>query len=215
MKRILVILLLVVIVGLIYTNIARHRRFSAPSNYDYVMADSIDVHYYDPVIVREYIANANSLGQTARFLWQEHRIDVRFTGELSPEERLLVRQYTDVRNLVVYQEMLLKQSWKLKQEGYSNYDIQRMEEQGLSPQLLELEKAYGPLASLSWELGATGDYIRMIQQYLVNQGHSIPIDGRYGDQTAQAIQQVQRDAGQVATGKPNLRTLDIILNTKP
>ena len=212
MRRIIVILLALILVGILYTNVVRYRRINAPSPYDYTITDSIDVHYHDPAVVTNYLHQAQSLGRVARSLWQEHRIDVRFTDGLTEEELAKAEVYWKTREHVQYLELLLKQAWQWKQDGFSNPEIIRLEEGLLSPEVIVFERTYGTLTELSWSLGSVGEHIRSLQVMLVDQGYQIPIDGTYGTQTYDAVMEVQRQNGLLITGFPNLKTLSQIFN---
>ncbi|HAA10728.1 MAG TPA: hypothetical protein DCE41_03145 [Cytophagales bacterium] len=210
MRRLIALLLVLVLIGIVYTNVIRSRRFTAPSAYDYPMADSLDLYYYNPEDVQIYLQSCTDLGQLARFLWTEYRVDVRFPQQATLEDQEKAKAYWALFNQAQYLEAKLKQSRVWKDQGFNNSDIRRLEEEGLSPQVIAFENAYGPLLSLSWTLGSRGDHISMIQEYLVAQGFAIPIDGSYGSQTRDAVKEIQRRNGGLMTGVPTLHTLAYI-----
>ena len=214
MKRIILLLLIAVLVGIIFTNVRRERRFSAPSTYDYQVADSIDVHYYDPQVVLTYLESANRVGQIARSLWREHRLDVRFHTDLSVEEHALIQNYWKTKALAQHTEVLLRQSWHWKQAGFNNAEIERLAKEGISPTTMRFEKVYGPIQELPWRIGSRGDHVTLLQQSLVALGYTIPIDGTYGDQTRDAVKDMQLKIGELPTGVPTQHTLQNIFEPK-
>lgn len=54
--------------------------------------------------------------------------------------------------------------------------------------------------------GASGDAVRAVQAKLVVLGHDIEVDGRFGNQTRQALIAMQRDHGLAADGRVGPRT---------
>ncbi|MEL6538667.1 MAG: peptidoglycan-binding domain-containing protein [Bacteroidota bacterium] len=211
MRKLIAILLVLVLIGIVYTNIVRSRRFSAPSPYDYPVADSLDLYYHDPMVVQAYMKGCTQLGQLARSLWTEYRVDVRFLQQASLEDQEKAKAYWSLYTQTQYLEQRLKQSKEWKVEGFNNTAIRRLEEEGISPQVIIFENTYGLLANLPWALGSRGDHITMIQEYLVAQGFTIPVDGTYGIQTKDAVKEIQRQNGDLMTGIPTLNTLAYIL----
>lgn len=208
MKRLALLVVIITLPLITFFQYKKHKRFEAPSTYDYILNDSIDYNYYDPLIVQQYLENVYKIGSFARNKWFNERIDVRFTNDSNPESIQATQLYNQMIVSTRYMEGRLIYSSRLKEQGFDNSEIKRIIEDGLSPDNFELvvnddfmNLGPGSLGHLVWE----------IQGILIKKGYEIPHDGVFGFETENALKSFQTDAGIYSSGIVDKKTLKELL----
>ena len=180
-----------------YFQYQKYTRFRPPSAYDYQVSDSIDINYHDPVVLQQYYQNAYDIGNFARTLWHDRKIDVRFTTPEDLEVKKAVQYYGQLVSTTHYLEDMLVNSKKLKDQGFSNQDILLMEQEGISPVgflILKNKQLEG------LKRGDSGRSVWELQKLLVQKGYSIPVDGIFNVVTEDALKDFQQEIADYPSG---------------
>ncbi len=208
MKRLALILIAASLVVIAYFQYKSHQRFNPPSSYDFMINDSIDVNFYDPMVVQQYYENCYKIGQFARSAWYNEEIDVLFPADTRAAQDLaevygrLVATTQRLEDLLVY-------SAKLKSQGYDNRAVAYIQEHGIPP------KDYKYITNANFiglKPGMVSDEVWEMQKILIAMGYDIPKDGNFGQETETALRDFQQKHDLFPSGILNERTLKILLN---
>ena len=197
MKRLALLILIITLPILTYFQYQKYRRFHPPVNYDYSPSDSIDAHYHDPVVLQQYYHNVYEIGDFARRQWRNQRTDVRFPDDDNPEERKASQYYRQLLGTTALLEDRLIASQKLKDQGFDNQAIARLEQEGWSPQNYQLAQ-HQSIEGL--KAGDQGSSVWALQKLLVNKGYEIPVDGIFSRATEEAVKDLQQTTGHYPSG---------------
>lgn len=214
MKRIFAFGLVAFLLIYGYSKFREHQRFKAPSTYDYVISDDIDVNYHNQSVLSQYYEKAQEIGQFARSVWSSERIDVMYPQEDEPEADLLVRRYMLMKAETERLEGILRNSKRLKDEGFDNHDIRRMEVEGLSTKSYRFLQTVGT-SPVQLKMDDTGQLVYLLQQKLAALGYEIPLDGIFKEQTQKAILIFQEQQGLFPTGTVDNITFQKIIEARP
>ncbi|MCG8319546.1 MAG: hypothetical protein MI921_08605 [Cytophagales bacterium] len=78
MKRLAWLIIIVTLPIIAFFQYKKYTKFNPPSIYEYPVSDSIDIHYYDPLMVEKYYENVYRLESLARELWYDKGLDIKF-----------------------------------------------------------------------------------------------------------------------------------------
>ena len=208
MKRLALILITMSLAIIAYFQYKSHQRFYPPSPYDYAVNDSIDINYYDPVIVQQYYENCYEIGRFARSAWYNDDIDVRFPpGTQAAQD--VAEAYGHLVVTTQRLEDLLLYSGRLKKEGFDNKAIAYIIEHGIPA------GHYKYIANKNFiglKPGTVSDEVWEMQKILIAKGYDIPKDGNFGQETETALQDFQQKHDLFPSGVLNERTLKTLLN---
>lgn len=212
MKRLALIIIILLLIIIAFFQYKSYTRFHPPNNYDYIINDSIDVNYYDQKIVDEYFNESVNLGLIAREAWSNHGIDVLYPD--NKEEKDIVNNYVKLYKRTLSKlrqiEKRLIYSGQLKSSGYSNNEIEEIEELGINPKYYFLFKEFTvPLRQRD-----RGKLVWDIQKILNQLGNQIPVDGVFGVETYDAVREVQLNNDLYPDGILDFETLRIITKNK-
>jgi uncharacterized membrane protein YciS (DUF1049 family) len=174
MKRIIILLVFLAIVVFGITQYLRYKKFDALNTYDYKVAEGIDTNYHNQNDLADYYTTAYSIGSLAREMWYNHGIDVLFPDKGDTQSVNASLAYNQLLAKIKYLEAKLKESKRLKGQGFDNQDIKYMEEKGVS------EKNYSLHRLFEGQILKKGDRSEAVweaQTLLVKAGCNIPIDG--------------------------------------
>lgn len=208
MKKIGLLIIIITLPIIAFFQYKKSSRFSPPSAYDYTISEEIDSEYYDQEAVLQYFKNAQHIGNYARFIWNQQKIDVRFPNLNKIEEKNAASYYEE---LIAYNKLLekkFKHSLTLKKMGYDNHAVKVMFEEGLTPKQFEIKK-YEHLLGL--KQGDNSSNVLELQKLVIASGHTIPYDGKFGIETAVAIKQIQKENELPQTGVCDKETLNKLL----
>ena len=208
MKRLALLILILTLPLLTYFQYQKYRRFHPPVSYDYALSDSVDAHYHDPVLLQQYYHNVYEIGSFARRQWRNHRTDVRYPDEENPEEQKASQYYQQLLSTTAHLEDRLVASQKLKDQGFDNQAIIRIEQEGWSPRNYRLAQQQS-LEGL--KRGDRGSDVWVLQQLLVNKGYQIPVDGIFSQATEEAIKDVQQTSGNYPAGTVDEALLEAMM----
>ncbi|MEQ9440382.1 MAG: peptidoglycan-binding domain-containing protein [Cyclobacteriaceae bacterium] len=211
MKRLALLVIIITLPVIAYYQYRKFRRFHPPSAYDYVVRDSIDVHYHDPEALQHYYKNVYEIGAFARQVWHNRDIDVRYPDQDDIEAIQAADYYQQLLQTTAYLEGILVRSRELKEAGYTNQDIKVMETEGLSPQMFRLLHQQ-QLLGLS--RGDKGAGVWELQALLRKQGHDIPHDGIFNKITEDALKEFQESTESYPTGQVDENSLRNLLNNE-
>ncbi|OEK06959.1 peptidoglycan-binding domain-containing protein [Roseivirga misakiensis] len=208
MKRLLTFAILIGVISYIVVQYLKDRRFNPQGDYDYVISETIDKDFYDPMVVKEYYKSALEIGAYARSLWNNDGIDVRFMDR----ENFESTQATEYYNLLIATTKLLEDkletSAKYAAEGYTKDEIKAIMEKGLTPKDIELkEKSY----FLGLGIGINGQATMELQQLLNEKGQDLLVDGIFNIITRNGLREFQTKNGLYPSGTVDKKTLQALL----
>lgn len=207
MKKLAYLVIIVSLPVLLYFQYRSYTRFNPPEQFGFVASDSIDVNFYNPQLLKEYYKLRFEIPAFARQQWSENGVDVRYPNS-SEEAQKATEYYTNLLATAHLIEDKLKQSFLLKQKGFNNADIKKMQEQGLTAESYKLYNwqdlvgaAKGDENSAVWEL----------QKLLRKHDHDIPQDGIFDIETENALKALQKEHGHYPSGMVEKITLPILI----
>ena len=193
MKRLFYLIVIIVLPLLLFFQWKKYRRFNPPTDYRYLLNDSIDANYHDPEQVLTYYRSAEATGTFARYCWRKKGIDVRHPNLDDPEEKLAVQTYQQYVATTQALERKLLQSAKWKDAGMSNQDIQRMEQSGLTASQYKHSQVLGSTGVI--RMGDESSGVWNIQRLLIQKGYEIRLDGIFDQETLEALNTFQSQNG--------------------
>ncbi|MGD1841488.1 MAG: peptidoglycan-binding protein [Thermonemataceae bacterium] len=209
MKRIITFLVVVSLLLIAFFQYQQYRRFHPPKAYDYATdIQKIDVNYHDAALVEAYFEKAYEIGSFARQAWFNHRIDVRFPDESDTHSMQAAHRYKQLVAHVQHMEAKLKQSLRLKQQGFDNIAIALIEKKGISPKAYKFVKYF---KDTTLQVGDENASVWALQQLLNQKGDTIRIDGVYSDDTEAAVRVFQKKNGLYPSGIADETTLQTLL----
>lgn len=209
MKKIalsLITISLVIIAVLQYLNWAKFRYDK--QHYDYIVeTDSLDLDYHDPEIVTLYFESAFEIGALARSAWFNQNIDVKLPDSTDQQHLNAAKRYDELWKTATELEVKLRDSWRLKQEGFTNEAIAEMERLEISDRLY-IYKFEKFTEGKIFDINSVGDEVWELQVMLNQLGYDqVPINGRYDGATKNAVQQFQITKNIYPSGKAEYKTL--------
>lgn len=213
MKKILLFIIALSLIYLVVNRCQTYYRYNPGKDYNYVLADSlnIDANYHDAKMLEEYYRLSYEIGSFARMVWNSEGIDVRYPNKSDSVSINASKHYENMKNRARHIEGKLKESKELKKQGYSNEDIKFIEKTGISRRNLDIHKA---IAKKNLQVGDTGRYVWEVQNRLIKNGYSIPLDGKYIDITENAVKKFQEKYKLYPSGIIDEKTLRLLLNKK-
>lgn len=195
MKGIIIFLLVIIVSMLGYNQYQKYQRFH-PKYVNYVSQDTMDTNYYDQKVVMNYYEAIEALNGYVISQWSTNRIDVRNPEKDNSVTTFAVNEYQKKLGQVKYYEAILKQSAIYKTKGLSNEEIKALEGNQLTEQALReykekqdfyvlFEKA---LSKKTLSIGDQGPWVYELQKSLATAGYTIKIDGRFREETYNALQ---------------------------
>ncbi len=197
MKRLALLILSITLPILTYFQYQKYRRFNPPVNYEYPLSDSIDTNYHDPVTLQQYYQNVYEIGSFARSQWHHQGTDVRFPEDDDPEAKQASQYYQQLLSTTAQLEDQLIASQRLKDAGFDNQAIARIEQEGWSPQNYRLAQQQ---SLIGLKKGSKGSDVWNLQKLLVNKGYDIPVDGIFNEVTENAVKDLQQQNGNYPSG---------------
>jgi Putative peptidoglycan binding domain len=208
MKRIIILVVVVSLVALAITQYLRYKKFNVPNNYDYTVAENIDVNYHNASMLADYYTTAYQIGSLAREMWFNHSIDVKLTDKGDTQSINASLAYNQLWAKAKQIEGKLKEAKRLKDVGLSNEEIKYIEENGIS------EKNYYVHKLLSGKVLKDGDVsegVWELQKLLNKAGFEIPIDGKFSKITETAIMDFQKSQNEYPSGIADTKTVRLLI----
>lgn len=215
MKQIIIFLLVIIVALVSYGQYSQYKRFNAET-YEYTKNDSVDLNYHDQEFLFHYYEAVEDLNAYVITQWRANEIDVKAPEDASEITASAVNEYSKKLAKVKFYEARLIQSLSLKENGFSNTDIKRIEVTGASVSVIKKE-AYNEkiktlfLNSKAIRIGAEGALVFEIQKLLKSKGHDIPVDGMFKQITFEALKAFEAKHELFADGKLDLLTLEQLL----
>lgn len=185
------------------------RSLNPPEAYQYTLREDIDLDYHQPASVGAYYEAARNVGLYAREMWHNEGINVRLPDNDDAEDNEAARHYN---RLLSYADSLgarLSRSQKLKDQGFNNAEIKRLEGEGISAKELEVARMFG---GTTFKKGDEYNGVWAIQELLIQKGYTMPHDGYFWEETRLAVREYQKKSGLPSTGIADLKTLIQLLN---
>jgi len=205
----------------------KYQRFH-PNQVNYVSEDTVDTNYYDPKIVMSYYEAVELLNGYVISQWSMNRIDVRHPKKDNVTIQSAVKEYNKRLGQVKYYEAILQQSTAYKAKGLSNEEIQIKERNQLTEQALQEYKQKQEFYTLfekkvltrALKKGDQGPWVYELQKNLNAQGYAVRIDGRFREETHNALKDFENKNQLYPDGKLDVLTLRKLLppsitETKP
>ena len=208
MKKLAWLIIIITLPVIAFFQYKKYTKFNPPSIYEYPVNDSIDIHYYDPLLVEKYYENVYRIENLARELWYDKGLDVKFPDlniEGSEAELKFYRQLWATTK--VLQEKLLYSAW-LKSRGFNNHDIKHIVEEGIDPSILRYADKH---QLLGLKIGDQGLGVWEVQDFLLKKSYEIPFDGVFGVETEQSLIDLQKKHNLIPSGIVNKKTLKVLI----
>ena len=213
-KKIALTLAVILVPYFGYKQYTQYVRFSPPSSYDYAISSEIDKAYYNPETVQKLHKAAFEVGNLARNYWYENQIDVRLFDGKDSRYSTAIGAYNDAKATAAFLEQKLIYSAQLKKAGFSNDDIQFLEESGVdsSQYVFVLAQKKARL----WNNGVikSGDNhsdVYHIQKMLKDSGKEMKADGYFEAFTKAGVEAFQKENGIYVTGIVNDLTYALLV----
>jgi len=209
MKRIIPLILVLGLAVIVLIQYFKLQSLSPPEAYQYTLREDIDLDYHQPTAVGAYYEAGRNVALYAQQVWHNEGFNVRMPDADDGAEMASANHY---KKLLAYTDSLgarLSRSSQWKMEGFNNSDIIRMEQEGISPTSLKVEKTFGGNA---FKKGDDGFGVWTIQELLIQKGYQMPHDGYFWEETRLALKAFQTKSGLPATGAANIKTLTQLLN---
>lgn len=207
MKKLLLVIVIVTFPLLTYFQYQNYRRFHPPVNYEYAASDSIDIHYYDAMLVEEYFFKVVELSAYARQKWSNEGVDVRFPDQNSLSELNISAYYNQILSRIKIIEAQLIFSTKLKNMGMSNDQVKSVEA-GIPIRIVMLGDKKSELIDL--KIGDIGEGVWLLQKQLVSKSDGHTIDGVFGKTTQEVLKAYQNSNNLFPSGTVNASTFDLL-----
>jgi len=207
MKKLLIVVIIVTLPSIAYFQYKDYNRFNPPVDYDYPISDSVDSYYHDQVILDEYYTKAVEIGSYARSNWNHKGIDVRFPNSEIVEEINASKYYNQLLSRVKSLEVRLKNSMKLKGEGFSNDEI-KLIEAGYTKGEIRWARSKEEIQGI--QFGDQSEYVWHVQKKLIESGYEHRLDGLFGLDTQNAIISFQSDNDLYPSGTINGSTFSAL-----
>ena len=207
MKRILPIVIILGLAIVVVIQYLKIRSLNPPDDYTYSLREDIDLNYYQASAVGDYYEKARELSGYAREVWHNDGIDVRMPDNDDPKDMDAARYYNQLQGYVDALGARLAQSKALKDEGYNNAEVKRLEE-GATKEELQVEKTFG---GTFFKKGDENNGVWVIQELLIQKGYIMPHDGYYWEETQLAVREYQKKSQLPATGACDIKTLNQLL----
>jgi Putative peptidoglycan binding domain len=209
MKRLFYLVTIISLPLIVFFEYDRYRRFHPPSEYGWPVHADIDPDYHDPEAVKRYIELGEGAASYARYIWKKQGIDVKRENPSDPEAKAYADTYRRYLASARHLEQKLLQSADLKKRGFSNEQIRRIEQEGISPETLQIkELTENKVLSV---IGDEGPLVFEIQTLLKKRGLNLPVDGIFRDETDRAIRLFQQEQSLYPSGKMDERTFRRLL----
>ncbi len=208
MKRLAWLIIIIALPLICYFQYKKYTRFNPPSIYEYVAQDSVDVNYFDPVIVQQYFENIYKLESITRSLWYNRGLDVKFPDLDIAGSRAETDHYNSLFATTKILEKKLIYSTQLKEAGFQNMEIKEMVEQGMTPRLYTFLKRKN-LVGL--QLGQESSDVWELQKLLMDKSYNIPFDGVFGIETKESLVDFQSKHSLLPTGVVDEKTLKYLI----
>ncbi|SNT34275.1 Putative peptidoglycan binding domain-containing protein [Ekhidna lutea] len=205
MKKLLIVVIVITLPLITFFQYKNYRRFHPPVNYEYALAENVDVNYHDPSMVEEYFSKSVEISAFARKAWSNESIDVRFPDENDQTALTQAAYYNQLLARLQHIETLLSQSADLKSRGFNNEDV-KLVESGVPENLAKWMAQKDQLIGLS--VGSRGEEVWLLQTYLENKGLDHTVDGVFGAATQSALRQFQQNNGLYPSGAMSERTFE-------
>lgn len=213
MKRLFYLVIIITLPLIAFFEIWSYYKHNVSADYDYEVNESIDPNYHNPEVVSRYYLNAKEVGNYARHIWKEHRVDVKMADMTDPEEKEFGRTYNSLIASAKHLENKLLKSAEQKEKGMSNEEIARWEKGMQSSQPATPSQASASTSQLSTDInpiiaqiGDNSATVREIQDRLYKKGNEIRIDGIFREETKQAVAAFQKKRKLPETGIVDIET---------
>ena len=219
MKKILIAILVLILLIFAYSQYKEYKRFH-PNNSDYKANEKADLDYHDQSMVYNYHDAIEALNSFVSMQWSANGIDVKFPENDDRESQSAIREYGKKLAKVKYYEAKLKQSKRLKEEGFSNDDVKNYEVEGLTLEnhnnnlkaKVIKEMFSRNVSKNGLQIGNTGALVFEIQKRLVSKGYNIEVDGVFHLETFEAIKAFEEKNNLFADGILDELTLNRLMH---
>jgi len=216
MKKILIVL------GLIFLGIYGYGKYQDYERYhseaiEYSSDKAINENHYDQQLVLNYRKAIEDVNGFVKLKWFANGIDVLKPEKDNLEAETAVRVYGDKISLVKFYEEKLIESNTLKEKGLSPEEMKAVFENKKNPSQIVKEEQKNLLRSLFERSNisnnrANGEIVYEIQKLLVSKGYEILIDGKYRQETQQAIKEFEEKNNLFPDGKIDLLVFEKLLD---
>jgi len=212
MKRLFYLVIIITLPLIAFFEFWSFYKHNVSKDYDYEISDSIDPNYHDPELVSRYYTTAKEVGNYARFIWKEHRVDVTMADMTDPEEKEFGNTYNSLIASAKHLENKLLRSAEQKEKGMSNEEVARWEQGLQAPKPAPVQtSANGSQLStdinpIIAQIGDNSATVREIQDRLYKKGNEIRIDGIFREETKQAVAAFQKKKKLPETGIVDIET---------
>ena len=205
MKRLFYLVMIITLPLIAFFQFDRYRRFHPPTDYEYPLNSGIDATYHDPTLVLKYHTTAHQIGTYAKHCWRKWKLDVHSVNPTDPRyaEQLMTYQQYLATTQQLEGRLLQSASWKA--EGYSNAEIQQLEEgKTLTTEQFVESLINNPILA---KVGDRGPLVYEIQRALRKRSYDLPWDGIYRSETERDVRNFQEKQQLFPSGVVDKQTL--------
>lgn len=214
MKQIIIFLLILIVAIIGYGKYNDYNRYNSPE-VDYKSEKNIDINYHNKETVLNYYNSIEDLNSFIILQWTANNIDVRTPEDDDLDTKDALKKYSEKLAEINYYEAILEKSFKLKEKGLTNKEIQFIEQNGIDIETYnqklridKIKKLYNTNVKLY--NGSKNAIIYEVQKELNKKGYKIQIDGVYRIETFNAIKSFEEKNNLLADGYLDDLTLEMM-----
>lgn len=214
MKQLIILLLLIIAFIIGFGKYQQYKRYNSP-NADYKISEKIDLEYHNQEFVLHYYKAIEDLNSFIKMQWTANNIDVKTPEDDADQTKLAINKYADKLATIKYYESKLEKSALLKTNGFSNKEIQFLENTGTNHKTYQESIKINKIKSMFnpdkvMVNGNKNVLIFEIQKQLNKKGFNVILDGVYKIETINAIKSFEEKNNLFSDGILDVLTLDAL-----
>ena len=216
MKQIIIFLLLIIALLIGYGKYNQYKRYNT-SEVNYKTDRKIDLEYHNKTLLLNYYEAIERVNNYTKLQWTANNIDVRTPENDDIETVSAIEKYSTKIGKVKYYETILENSLNLKKQGFTNKEIQFLEEKGIDLKTFNKKKKFEQIKNLydpkiNLYKGEKNAIIFEVQKRLNELDYSIKVDGVYRIETLKAIKDFEQKNNLLVDGFIDALTLELMFN---
>ncbi|MDD7914349.1 peptidoglycan-binding domain-containing protein [Polaribacter ponticola] len=216
MKQIIIFLLLIIVLLIGYGKYNQYKRYNT-SEVNYKTDRKIDLEYHNKTLLLNYYEAIERVNNFTKLQWTANNIDVRTPENDDIETVSAIEKYSTKIGKVKYYEAILENSLNLKKQGFTNKEIQFLEEKGIDLKTFNKKKKFEQIKNLydpkiNLYKGEKNAIIFEVQKRLNELDYSIKVDGVYRIETLKAIKDFEQKNNLLVDGFIDALTLELMFN---
>ncbi|MFK7899374.1 MAG: peptidoglycan-binding protein [Cyclobacteriaceae bacterium] len=202
MKKIIFFIIAISLCVIAYFSFKRYQKLNSPV-FSYEVPSDLDLNYHDVQLVKNYFESINNLEAYVRTAWYNYKVDVLYADHKNEKSLKYAARFNKMKAHLSYIERKLVQSTTYKKQGLANTEIAQLEKLGMSYRTYIFKKN---IDIKNVKKGAQNADVWIVQKILASLGFEIILDGRFKENTAQAILSFQEQYKLYPTGEIDVLT---------